>query len=435
MSRPSLGIGIVGAGTVGAGVIELLTERAALLQERAGIALEIARAADIDQSRLQALGLPKDRISSRADAVIADPNVDLVIELIGGTDAAYDLVAAGLKAGKPIVSANKALLAERGQGLFQLAAEQQVPLRFEAAVCGAIPIIRALRDGLVADRIERLLGIVNGTCNYVLTRMYEQGQNYAEALAEAQRHGYAEADPTFDVEGYDSAHKLTLLSALAFDTQVPYRDVRVEGISHLAPQDVAIAAEMDYVVKLLAVARPVEDRLFLSVHPSLLPTGHPLANVSGTMNAVALHSDAAGEAMYYGRGAGALPTASAVLSDVVEIARAKASGRPPAPWVPKAAHRYALAAGEDYICRYYLRATVVDRFGVLGAIATILGHHKVSIASVVQKDVVRSSAEEDSVPIVILTHAAREGDLRGALAEVDRLDVVTEPTAVLRIEE
>ncbi|MFH0910408.1 MAG: homoserine dehydrogenase [Planctomycetota bacterium] len=423
------GIGLVGAGTVGGGVAKILAEKADLLAERAGMRLEIVRVADLDEKRIRMLSIPKSRIAASADEVIQDAKVDVVLELVGGTTVAYDIVAKALKAGKSVVTANKALLAERGRDLFALAREKGLPLAFEAAVCAAIPIIRALRDGLVADRLESLLGIVNGTCNYILTQMLEKGKPYREALAEAQRLGFAEADPAFDVEGYDSAHKLALLAALGFDTQVDFHALPVEGISRLALSDLHMAREMGYVAKLLAVARPRDGRLFLSVHPGLLSEEHPLASVSGSMNAVALFGDAVGEAMYYGRGAGALPTASAVLSDVVELARARARGSLPHRWYPRAQNRFEPAALADYECPYFVRFTVLDRCGVLGAIATLLGEERVSIASVVQKGLA-----DAGVPIVLLTHVAREGNLRRAIERIEGQDFIVAPTAVMRVE-
>jgi homoserine dehydrogenase len=429
----TLGIGLVGAGTVGGGVLQILRQKAELLQRRSGVRLELRRAADLDRQRLLEAGVAEEMITTDYRELLGDPAVDVVVELVGGTGAAYEIVESALAADKAVVTANKALLAERGAPLFRLAGEKGVPLLFEAAVCGAIPIISAIRDGLVANEIAGLLGIVNGTCNYVLTQMLEADRSYAEALAEAQSLGYAEADPTFDVEGMDSAHKLALLAALGFETVPEYPSIPVEGVSGLQLEDVRIAAEMGYVVKLLAVARPREDALFLSVHPALLPGSHPLASVSGSMNGVSLVSDAAEESMLYGRGAGALPTASAVVSDLVALARTRACGGRATAWYPPAENALRLASFDDYRCRYFLRFDVDDRFGVLGRIATILGEEEVSIATVVQKG--EETPPGEPVPVVILTHTAREGCLRRAVERIEALDVVRAPAGVLRVEE
>ncbi|MCX7935624.1 MAG: homoserine dehydrogenase, partial [Planctomycetota bacterium] len=302
MSENVLRVGIAGAGTVGAGVIEILMTRAALLEQRSGVRLALTRVADIDTAKAQAAGAPKEIIAADGLAVATAPDIDIFVEVIGGTGAAEKMVRAALQAGKPVVTANKALLAEKGRPLFALAREKGVPLAFEAAVCGGIPIILALREGLIVNRILSLLGIVNGTCNFILTRMAEKIP-YAAALAEAQRQGYAEADPRLDVEGIDSGHKLALLSALAFDTWPDFNFLPIEGISRLDVMDVEFANYLEYTVKLLAVGRtdPSSRRLFLSVHPALLRREHPLAGVHGSMNAVVLEADVAREAMFYGR--------------------------------------------------------------------------------------------------------------------------------------
>ncbi|MHC4884342.1 MAG: homoserine dehydrogenase [Planctomycetota bacterium] len=430
MSAKPLGVAVIGAGTVGGGVVEILKEKSEMLATRTGCELKLVKVADLNLDRLRELGLSEDQMTDSAEAAINDPEVDVVAELIGGTGFAYNVVEMALNAGKGVVTANKALLAERGDALFKLAAEKDVPLCFEAAVAGAIPIIRSIRDAFVADRIKYLFGIVNGTCNYILTQMLEEGQSYEDALADAQKLGYAEADPTFDVEGNDSGHKLTLLSALGFDTQIDYNQLNIEGISKLSLSDVRIAEEMGYIVKLLAVARPVQEKLFLSVHPALVCKNNPLSKIRGSMNAVSLYGDAVMESMLCGRGAGDLPTASAVISDIAEIGRAHATDANVSGWHPKPDNRFTHAPMEDYECRFFLRFTLKDEFGVLGKIATILGENQVSIASVVQKE-----GDENSVPLVIVTHSAREGDIRKALKTIQGLDFITAPTGVLRLEE
>ncbi len=432
MSQNILRVGIAGAGIVGAGVIEILMTRAALLEQRSGVRLALTRVAESDTAKARAAGAPEEIIVADGMAVAASPDIDIFVELIGGTNTAEKMVRLALQAGKPVVTANKALLAEKGRPLFSLAREKGVPLAFEAAVCGGIPIILALREGLIANRTLSLLGIVNGTCNFILTRMAEK-ISYAAALAEAQRQGYAEADPRLDVEGIDSGHKLALLSALAFDTWPDFNFLPIEGVSRLDVMDVEFANYLEYTVKLLAVARTAPDgrRLFLSVHPALLPREHPLAGVHGSMNAVVLETDVAKEAMFYGRGAGRYPTASAVVSDIVAVAHARKSGERGWIWAPEEKPAYALGNMADYRSRYYLRFIVEDRPGVLGRITTALGDHEVSIASVHQFE---SELKDNQVPVTVLTHTAREGDVRAALQAIGPLAFMRAEPVMLRIE-
>jgi len=432
MNEKVLRIGVVGAGTVGAGVIEILMTRAALLERRSGVRLALAKVADIDAAKARAAGAPAEIIAADGMAVAGAPDIDIFVELIGGTDAAERMVRLALQSGKPVVTANKALLAEKGRPLFALAREKGVPLAFEAAVCGGIPIILALREGLIANRISSLLGIVNGTCNFILTRMAEK-ISYNAALREAQQQGYAEVDPRLDVDGIDSGHKLALLSAIAFDTWPDFNLLPLEGISRLDVMDVDFANYLEYTVKLLAVARtdPDNRRLFLSVHPSLLRHQHPLAGVHGSMNAVVLEGDVAKEAMFYGRGAGRYPTASAVVSDIVAVARALQSGERAWIWTPEEKPTYAIGNMADYRSRYYLRFIVEDRPGVLGRITTAMGDHEVSIASVHQFE---SELKDNQVPVTVLTHMAREGDVRAALQAIAHLAFMRAEPVMLRIE-
>lgn len=430
MSKKTLGVGVVGAGTVGGGVVKLLLNQKEMLSTRAHMPVELLGVADLNTERVASLGVPKDRITSDYKTLINNPDIDVIVELIGGTKLAYDVAHAALEAGKGVVTANKALLAERGASLFAIAKEKNIPLNFEAAVAGAIPIIRAMRDGLVANHFTSLLGIVNGTCNYILTQMLDAGQDYDTALKGAQDLGYAEADPTFDVGGFDSAHKLTLLAALGFETFPDFSSLHVEGIATLQAGDVSAARELGYAPKLLAVARPKGDTLFLSVHPALLPKGHPMASVSGSLNAISLMCDAAQESMFIGRGAGEMPTASAVVSDIVEIARNTAAGCNRQCWSPSDAPAYKLGDMNDYECRYMLRCSVADESGVLGRIATVLGEQDVSIASVLQHE----KSENGNVSVVILTHMAREGSVRAALTAIDAMSCVKGGTSMLRVE-
>jgi len=434
MSKDVYRIGVVGAGIVGSGVVEILLQRGDLLTRRSGVRLELARVADIDRGKALAAGVPAALYAPDYKAIADDPAIDIVVELVGGTGVADAIVRAALNAGKPVVTANKALLAEKGAPLFALAHDRGLPLAFEGAVCGGIPLILSLREGLVANRILSLLGIVNGTCNYILTEMIGRGVTYADALAEAQRRGYAEADPTFDVEGIDSGHKLALLSALALETWIDFSSLHVEGIAGMDLMDLNYADYLGYTVKLLAAARPDVEakRLFLSVHPALLAKSHPLANVKGSMNAVVLYGDVVMESMFYGRGAGRNPTASAVVADIVEIARSlQGSVRAPT-WTPAVTPHYALADMAEYRARTYLRFLVHDRPGVLGRITTALGRHDVSIASVHQFE---HEGEPDRVPISILTHVSRGGDVQAALDEIRAMDFMRSDPVRLRIEE
>ncbi len=423
-------IGVVGAGTVGAGVIQILQQHRDRLARRSGIAIELAAVAELDRAKALAAGTPEALLVDDYRALLADPQVDIVVELIGGTGVAEAVVREALEAGKAVVTANKALLAEKGGPLFARARQKKLPLAFEAAVAGGIPIILALRKGLVVNEFQSLLGIVNGTCNYILSEMIDKGVPYQTCLAETQALGYAEADPATDVDGFDSGHKLALLSALAFQTWVDFPQLHIEGIAGIDLQDIRFAQMLHYTVKLLAVGRPQNEEIFLSVHPALLPRDHPLASVHGSLNAIELIGDVVKESMFYGRGAGQMPTASAVTADIVEVARALQENACASFWTPSPEPAYRLARMEDYRSRCYLRFTIADRVGVLGRISTVLGEHEVSIASVHQHE---TSAE--AVPLVIVTHTAREGDVRAALARIDTEDFVRAPTVRLRIEE
>jgi len=367
-----------------------------------------------------------------AAAVVDDPSIQIVIELVGGLEPARTFVLRAMAAGKHVVTANKALLAHHGAELYSEARQRAVTLAFEAAVAGGIPLLRSVKEGLVANRILSCYGIVNGTCNYILSKMADGGDDFTVVLKEAQAHGYAEADPTLDVEGTDSAHKLQILASLAFRTYVDLKDIYTEGIASITQQDVGYARELGCRIKLLAIAKLADGGLEVRVHPTMIPAGSPLAAVAGVFNAVFITGDNVGDLMFYGRGAGQLPTASAVVSDLVEIASRLANGIPalhldlpeagrsPIPLRPMDAIRSA----------YYLRVMAADRPGVLSQVAGILGRNDISILSVIQKH--RAAAE--AVPVVMMTHEAAERDLRAALAEIDRLPVVASRTTVVRVE-
>lgn len=436
----SFGVGLLGVGTVGGGVAELLLEGNERLARRTGgppggIDIRLVAAADLDEARLAPLAAGGVEVASDAAAVIAREDVDVVVELIGGTGIAGKLVLEALGAGKSVVTANKHLLAESGARIVRAAKASGARLGFAASVCGGVPVILALRTGLVANEIASVKGIVNGTCNYILTKMTREGASYKNALAEAQARGFAEAAPALDVEGTDSAHKLAILAALAFRTPVELESVTCEGISGVDVADVRYAEEMGYVVKLLAIGKRSGQRLELRVHPTLLPKAHPLAAVSGVFNAVEVTGHAVGKQMFYGRGAGRMPTASNVVADIVEVARGSAAGASDqlAFWAEEKG--LAVAPPGEARTRFYVRFTVRDEHGVLGRIARSLGEHSVSIASVIQKEPPHGEGLGSGVHIVMLTHEARQGDFRAALGEIDRFDFVRRESVFLRVEE
>jgi homoserine dehydrogenase len=426
-------IGVLGLGTVGAGVVKILQTRRAMLQERAGATLTLAAVADTDLTRpregldLRALPLVGD-----AARVLDDPSIHVVVELVGGLEPARTFILRALAAGKHVVTANKALLAHHGAELYEEARRRGVALAFEAAVAGGIPLIRAVKDGLVANRVLSLAGIVNGTCNYILSKMTDEGLDFSLVLKEAQAHGYAEADPTLDIEGMDSAHKLQILVALAFRTFIDLKHIHTEGITRVTAQDIDYARELGYRIKLLAIAKATDHGVEVRVHPTMIPAASPLAAVAGVFNAIFLTGDAVGDLMFYGRGAGQLPTASAVWSDVLEIARRVAHGIPSlALELPSVGPQpLALTPMEAIRCCYYLRVTAHDRPGVLSRVAGILGDNDISIANVIQK----GRGTREAVPVVMLTHEARERDMRAALAAIDALPDVAATTMMIRVE-
>ena len=424
-------LGICGLGTVGAGLFNLLAAQAEDIRTKTGISLSLAQVAC--RRDHPECDLSSTRVSRDIFELARNPEVDILVELIGGTEDAKALLLEAMAQGKHVVTANKALIALHGEELFQAAAAQGVQLRYEAAVAGSIPIIKAIREGLVANRIEWLLGIINGTSNFILTEMGHAGnqQTFEQVLADAQESGYAEADPTFDIEGIDAAHKLTILASLAFGLPLQFDAVVAEGISSLTQDDIRFADELGYRIRHLGIARrrsyPDRTVIELRVHPALLPKAHLLAQVEGVMNAVMVGADAAGATMYYGPGAGAAPTASAVLADVVDIARGTVhdnvyqSGYKSEPAVP-----YQILPTAEWESANYLRLGVRDRAGVMAKVTTILSNHKVNIEALLQKDVQSSDTQ-----IVILTNRVPERDLKQAIRELEALDDMT--TAVVRI--
>ena len=447
--RP-VGVGLVGFGTIGAGVAKLLHGNAAVIAQRLGFPLRLVRIADLETERDRGVDLSGIQFDSDTEGLIRDPAVEIVIELIGGYEVARRVTLAAIGQGKPVVTANKALLALHGREIFEAAAAQRVDVAFEASVGGGIPILRSLREGLAANRIESVHGIVNGTTNYVLTEMEKTAEPFEVVLKRAQELGYAEADPGFDVDGIDAAHKLTLLVAMAFGAQLTYKDVPTEGIRAITPLDFEAAEEFGYRIKMLAIGRehpmprdgrePVAGgpvrRIEARVHPTLIPADSLLSKVDGAMNAIAVHGNAVGRTLFYGAGAGELPTASAVVADLMEIAREIRRGSAgrvaPLSYLPESLRRKPLVPLDDLHGRAYLCFTAQDRPGVLGQIATALGDHEIGIESVIQQ---RAEARSGAVPIVVLTHPAREGALRRALERIDALPAVAARTRLIRIEE
>src|SRR5437870_547468 len=404
-----------------------------MLEERAGCRLRLAAVADLDVTRpREGLDITRLPMTTDANRVLDDPAIQIVIELIGGLEPARTFVLRAMAAGKHVVTANKALLAHHGAELYAEARRRGVHLAFEAAVAGGIPLIRAVKEGLVANRIRSVFGILNGTCNYILTKMTDEGLDFGLVLKEAQAQGYAEADPTFDIEGNDTAHKLQILVALAFRTFVDLKHIHTEGIGHVTAQDIGYARELGYRIKLLAIAKSAAGGLEARVHPTMIAASSPLAAVSGVFNAVFITGDAVGDLMFYGRGAGQMPTASAVWSDALEIARRIAHGIPSLaielPSVGPAA--LPLRPMDAIRCCYYLRVMAQDKPGVLSRVAGILGENDISIANVIQK----GRGTREAVPVVIVTHEARERDMRAALAKIDRLRDVAGATTMIRVE-
>jgi homoserine dehydrogenase len=425
-------VGLVGFGTVGTGVVRVLREHRSDIDERLGFPLVLKRIADIDLETDRGVPLDGIELGTSWEEVVEDPEIDLVVELVGGTGTAKDLVLAALGAGKRVVTANKALLAHHGDEVYAAAARDGTDIAFEAAVAGTIPVLRALREGLCADRIESLMGIVNGTCNYILCEMEEGSEPYPNCLKRAQDLGFAEADPTFDVSGMDSTHKLAILAGLGLGANVHPDDISTEGIEGVANLDIEFAREFGLRVKLLAIAKRREDGVEVRVHPTMIPGASVLAQVGGPMNAVQVRGEMSGPTLYYGAGAGSIPTASAVVADVMELARAKhlgVAGRVPPLGTPTL-RDVPIVRSEDLEGEYYLRFSVLDRPGVLAAIAGALGERGISIASVVQPE----RHESRAVPVVIMTHRAREAALRKALEEIDQQGAVQDETRVIRIE-
>jgi len=428
-------VGVIGLGTVGAGTVDVLARNAPEIARRAGREITVTRAAVRDIARPRACDTSNMSLTDDAFEVATDPQIDVVLELMGGEDTAFDLVATALEHGKHVVTANKALIATRGNELFAQASEAGLVVAFEAAVAGGIPVIKVLRESLSGNRIDSLAGILNGTCNFILSEIRDQGLEYEAILSEAQRLGYAESDPHFDVGGIDAAHKLTILASIAFGTHLDFDAIHIEGIDQLRQQDIIYADELGYRIKHLGIARRQEGGLDLRVHPCLVPNDHLLANVSGVMNAVLIHGDAVGDTLHYGAGAGAQPTASAVVADLVDVVRTLTAD--PENRVPHLAFQPAQLAEPELLaiaeiqCAHYLRLSVQDEPGVLAEVTRILGQRQVSIKVISQKNL---GGDDGVVPVVIVTHAANEADVAAAIREIEALDVSSAPIVRIRLE-
>ena len=428
-------VGLLGIGTVGGGTYNVLTRNAEEITRRAGRPIEITVVADKDVARAKELTGGKVKVTDDAFAVVADPNVDIVIELIGGYGIAKELVLKAIENGKHVITANKALLAVHGTEIFAKAQEKGVMVAFEAAVAGGIPIIKAVREGLSANRIQWVAGIINGTTNFILSEMRDKGLAFADVLKEAQRLGYAEADPTFDVEGVDAAHKITLLSALAFGIPVQFDKAHIEGITKLDAVDIKYAEQLGYRIKLLGITRRRDNGIELRVHPTLVPSKRLIANVEGAMNAVLVQADAVGSTLYYGKGAGAEPTASAVIADVVDVTRLSTADPenrvPHLAFQPDALANLPILPIGDIECGNYLRLRVADQPGVLAEITRILADRNISIDALLQRE---PEEGEDQTDLIILTHVCREQDVLNAMDVIGKLPVVKGAVTRLRLE-
>ncbi len=431
MGENEIGVGIIGFGTVGSGTAKILLENKAILSERTGFDIILRKVADKDLQRDRGFALPKGVLTRDAEGVLNDPGIDIVVELVGGIHPAKDFILEAVRKKKHVVTANKALLATEGNEIFSEARKHGVEIGFEASVAGGIPIIKVIREGLVANNIVAIYGIINGTSNFILTRMTEDKVEFSDALKDAQRLGYAEADPTFDIEGIDSAHKLAILSSLAYGIPLSLDQVYREGITKITSQDIEFASELGYKVKLLAITKATDGEVEMRVHPTMVPSEYLISKVDGVFNAVYVEGDAVGSTLYYGKGAGDMPTGSAVVADIVDIGRNIVSGGVRrVPGISGGAGTRKIRKMEEVESMYYFRFSAQDKPGVLSKISGILGNYNISIASVIQK----GRRIGGSVPLVVLTHRAKERDVLNAVGEIDKLSVVSDKTLFVRVE-
>jgi len=430
-----INIGLLGCGTVGTGVAKILIENRDLIRSRVGATLNLRRVADIDLKMDRGIRFDDGVFISDAYKVVDDPDIDIIVEMIGGEGVAKDLILRAIDNNKQVVTANKALLANHGNSIFKAAAEKGVDLAFEASVGGCMPIIKLLRESLVGNHVKSMAGILNGTCNYILSRSTDDGSSFEDVLAEAQKRGFAEADPTLDVEGIDTAHKLAILTSLAYGMEINFKDIYIEGISNITPMDIDFAGQFGYKIKLLAISKDTGNAVDARVHPTLIPFDTPLASINGGLNAITISGDAVGDVMLCGHGAGMMPAASAVISDTVDIARNLLSGAigrvPLLSYQMGNIRKIPIMPVDEIFTHYYFRFSAVDRPGVLSKISGILGDLGISIKSVHQK----GRKTKGPVPIVMLTHLAKEADVQKALTEITALDVVKDRPVLIRIED
>ena len=430
----SINIGLLGFGTVGTGVIKILQQNSGVIEKRLGAKLNLKWIADLDIERDRGVRVDKNILTKDANKVLNDPEVNIVIELIGGYEPAKSFILQALKNKKHVVTANKALLAKNGSEIFETASKNNVDIGFEASVGGGIPIIRAIKEGFTANNIQSVYGIVNGTCNYILSKMSDEGRPFNEVLKEAQALGFAEANPSLDIDGIDSAHKVTILASLCFGVRVDFDKVYTEGISRITPIDINFAREFGYRIKLLAITKRSGNEIEVRVHPTMVKEDNPISKVNGVLNAIEIIGDAVGENMLIGRGAGDMPTGSAIVGDVIEISRNILNGGvnrvSPLSFLPKYIEDAKIKSIDNIISEYYIRFSVLDKPGVLSKISGILGNNSISISSVIQK----GRGEKGGVPLVVMTHSAKEKDIQKALSEIDKLDVVLDKSVLIRVE-
>jgi homoserine dehydrogenase len=428
-------VGLLGFGTIGTGVVRLLSQNSSVIEEKLGAKLVLKHIADKDTEKDRGVQIGPGVLVADADQVLSDPEISIIIELIGGYKPAKEFILKAIENGKHIVTANKALLAVHGEEIYAAAARKRVEIRYEAAVGGGIPVLSAIKGNMAANKFGTVLGILNGTCNYILTKMTQEGADFAEVLKTAQELGYAEANPTFDIEGIDTAHKLCILVSLCFGTRVDFKDIYTEGISSISAMDINYARDFGYKIKLLAIGKRDGERIEARVHPTMIPVNYPLADVDGVFNAIRLTGDFVDTVMFYGRGAGMDPTASAVVGDVMAIARNIMVGvsRRSAPlgFLDEKIATLPIKPIGETVSKYYLRFSVLDKPGILSKIAGALGENGISIESMIQT----AREEGETVPIVIMTHEAKEMDVRSALAMIDNLGITTEKTNMIRIED
>lgn len=429
MSESIIHIGLAGVGTVGGGVWKFLKSQEELLVCRTGMRLKISKVATRTPSKAKEKGIPSELLVNHWKELVSDPQIAIVIELIGGVSEARELVKSALESGKHVVTANKALLAAHGAELLQLAHQKGKKLLFEASVAGGIPVLKAVQEGLVANRVTSMAGIINGTCNYILTTMRDQKRGYPEVLADAKRLGYAEADEALDVDGHDTAHKAAVLAALAYGIWVPEKELFTQGIRDIQQQDLVYARQLGYEIKLLALIKNEDpEALEIRVHPTLIPLTHVLASVDGVFNAVCIRGDVVGDTLFYGRGAGEAPTTSAVLADLAEIAKGFQKSETPSISQPLVKRVLPM---DEVVSRYYLRLMIEDKPGVLAQVAAVLGKHQIGISSVIQPE----SHEANAVPLIIMLHDASEKKFKQAIQEIEQNRVVKAPAVWLRVED